>query len=81
MLVEHEHSKVGMAAVNLSVDVASGKTDSFLRGAILVGMNRAEHQLTMASGGLRRAEMRQIIDVYYDVNLKMYSGINLRRKD
>jgi len=60
--------------------------DVELRDAILMGLDRVEHQLTLGSGGPRSAEMPQMIDlmlaheVYYDSNLQMYGGINERRK-
>jgi len=60
--------------------------DVDLRDAILMGLDRVEHQLTLGSGGPRSAEMEQMIDlmlehqVYYDANLQMYGGINLRRE-
>ncbi len=59
--------------------------DVSLRDAILMGINRIEHQLTLGSGGPRSADMHQMVDlmikhqVYYDANLQMYGGINLRR--
>jgi imidazolonepropionase-like amidohydrolase len=58
--------------------------DVDLRDAILMGVDRVEHQLTLGSGGPRSAEMQQMVDlmlahqVYYDANLQMYGGINLR---
>ncbi len=60
--------------------------DVHLRDAILMGIDRVEHQLTLGSGGPRSAEMQQMIDlviahqVYYDANLQMYGGINLRQE-
>jgi imidazolonepropionase-like amidohydrolase len=60
--------------------------DVDLRDAILMGLDRVEHQLTLGSGGPRSAEMEQMIDlmlshqVYYDANLQMYGGINQRRE-
>lgn len=56
------------------------------RDAILMGIDRIEHQLTLGSGGPRSAEMDQMVDlmiahqVYYGPNLQMYGGINERRK-
>ena len=58
--------------------------DVHLRDAILMGIDRVEHQVTLGSGGPRSAEMEQMIDlilahqVYYDATLQMYGGINLR---
>ncbi|MGI9220552.1 MAG: amidohydrolase family protein [Woeseiaceae bacterium] len=60
--------------------------DVDLRDAILMGLDRVEHQLTLGSGGPGSAEMPQMIDlmvkheVYYDANLQMYGGINERRE-
>lgn len=60
--------------------------DVDLRDAILMGLDRVEHQLTLGSGGEDSAEMPQMIelmlahDVYYDANLQMYGGINERKK-
>jgi len=84
ILIEQAH-KNGMTAsghlsnYNVEYDVT-------LRDAILMGMDRVEHQLTLGSGGPRSAEMDQMIDlmlaheVYYDANLQMYGGINLRQE-
>ena len=60
--------------------------DVSLRDSILMGIDRIEHQLTLGSGGPRSAEMHQMVElmikhqVYYDANLQMYGGINLRRE-
>jgi imidazolonepropionase-like amidohydrolase len=60
--------------------------DVDLRDAILMGLDRVEHQLTLGSGGPDSAEMPQMIDlmlahqVYYDANLQMYGGINEQSK-
>lgn len=61
------------------------KYDVELRDAILMGLDRVEHQLTLGSGGPESAEMPEMIDlmlahnVFYDANLQMYGGINERR--
>jgi imidazolonepropionase-like amidohydrolase len=61
-----------------------GEWDVSIRDAILMGIDRIEHRLTLGSGGPRSADMQQMIDmflkheVYYDANLQMYGGINLR---
>lgn len=63
-----------------------GEWDVSLRDAILMGIDRVEHRLTIGSGGTRSADMQQMIDlvlrhqVYYDANLQMYGGINLRNE-
>ena len=60
--------------------------DVHLRDAILMGLDRVEHQLTLGSGGPRSAEMKEMVDlvlehqVYYDANLQMYGGIDQRRE-
>ena len=84
ILIEQAHMN-GMTATghlsNYNVEY-----DVTLRDAILMGMDRVEHQLTLGSGGPRSAEMDQMVDlllaheVYYDANLQMYGGINLRRE-
>ena len=85
IIIEQAH-KNGMttaghlANYNVEYDVST-------RDAILMGMDRIEHQLTLAlwPGEARSAEMREIVElmikhqVYYDANLQMYGGINLRR--
>jgi len=83
ILIEQAH-KNGMTTAahlgNYNVEY-----DVELRDAILMGLDRVEHQLTLGSGGPRSAEMQQMIDlmlaheVYYDANLQMYGGINERR--
>ena len=70
-----------LANYNVEYDVST-------RDAILMGMDRIEHQLTLAlePGGASPAEVREIVglmiehQVYYDANLQMYGGINLRRE-
>jgi imidazolonepropionase-like amidohydrolase len=63
-----------------------GEYDVPLRDAILMGIDRVEHQLTLGSGGPGSADMNEMIDlmlehqVYYDANLQMYGGINLRNE-
>jgi imidazolonepropionase-like amidohydrolase len=83
ILIEQAH-KNGMTTVGhlANYDV---EYDVDLRDAILMGMDRVEHQLTLGSGGPRSAEMQQMVElmllhqVYYDANLQMYGGINLRQ--
>lgn len=63
-----------------------GEWDVSLRDAVLMGIDRVEHRLTLGSGGPESADMQQMIDlllrhqVYYDANLQMYGGINLRNE-
>ena len=84
ILIEQAH-KNGMTTTghlaNYNVEY-----DVHLRDAILMGIDRIEHQITLGSGGPGSAEMQQMIDlilehqVYYDANLQMYGGINLRHE-
>ena len=84
ILIEQAH-KNGMTTTGhlANYDV---EYDVHLRDAILMGIDRVEHQLTLGSGGPQSAEMRQMVDliiahqVYYDATLQMYGGINLRRE-
>lgn len=56
------------------------------RDAIVMGLDRLEHQITLGSGGEESADMEEMIDlilkyqVYYDANLQMYGGVNLREE-
>ncbi len=84
ILIEQAH-KNGMTATGhlANYDV---EYDVHLRDAILMGIDRVEHQVTLGSGGARSADMQQMIDlilahqVYYDANMQMYGGIDLRRE-
>lgn len=84
ILIEQAHRN-GMTTVAHLANY-DDEYDVDLRDAILMGIDRVEHQLTLGSGGPRSAEMQQMIDlmiahqVYYDANLQMYGGVNLRRK-
>ena len=84
ILIEQAHANGMTAAAHLAnYDV---EYDVELRDAILMGLDRVEHQLTLGSGGPESAEMPQMIDlmlahnVYYDANLQMYGSVNERRK-
>ena len=63
-----------------------GEWDVSPRDAVLMGIDRVEHRLTLDSGGSRSADMQQMVDlilkhhVYYDANLQMYGGVNLRHE-
>ena len=54
------------------------------REAIRMGLDRLEHNLTLGTGGPKSAELDEIIAlmlkkrVFFDANLQMYGGINLR---
>jgi len=64
----------------------NGEYDVHLRDAILMGIDRVEHWITLGSGGPESANLQQMIDlllvhqVYFDANLQMYGGIDLRNK-
>lgn len=83
ILIEQAHKH----GITTSAHLANydGEYDVELRDAILMGLDRVEHQLTLGSGGPESAEMPQMIDlilahnVFYDTNLQMYGGINERR--
>ena len=84
ILIEQAH-KNGMTATGHLTNY-DAEYDIHLRDAILMGIDRVEHQITLGSGGPRSAGMNQMIDlmvkhqVYYDANLQMYGGISLRNK-
>ena len=78
----HKHGMTAtghLANYNVEYDVST-------KDAILMGIDRIEHQLTLGSGGPKSAELPEIIDlmikhqVYYDANLQMYGGILERQK-
>ena len=56
------------------------------REAIRMGLDRLEHNMTLGSGGPRSAEADEVIglllekQVFFDANLQMYGGINLRNE-
>ena len=83
ILIEQAHKNGMTTAAHLSNYNVEYDVD--LRDAILMGLDRVEHQLTLGSGGPGSAEMQQMIDlmlahgVYYDANLQMYGGISERR--
>ena len=64
----------------------NGDYDVDLRDAILMGLDRVEHQITLGRGGPRSANMQEMIDlmiehqVFYDANLQMYGSVNLRKE-
>ena len=84
ILIEQAH-KHGMTTTG-HLSNYEGEYDVHLKDAILMGIDRVEHQITLGSGGPQSAEMEQMIDlilkhqVYYDANLQMYGGINLRNE-
>ncbi len=84
ILIEQAHEH-GMSVTG-HLSNYDGEYDVHLRDAILMGIDRVEHQITLGSGGPKSAEMKQMIDlilehqVYYDANLQMYGGVNLRKE-
>ena len=84
ILIEQAH-KNGMTTTGHLANY-EGEYDVHLRDAILMGIDRVEHRITLGSGGPRSANMEQMInlllehEVYFDANLQMYGGINLRNK-
>jgi imidazolonepropionase-like amidohydrolase len=61
------------------------KYDVDAREAIRMGLDRLEHNITLGVGGPRSAEADEVIALlleqrtYFDPNLQMYGGINLRK--
>lgn len=84
ILIEQAH-KHGITATG-HLGNYEGEWDVSLRDAILMGIDRVEHRLTIGSGGPRSADMNDIIalmikhQVYYDPNLQMYGSVNLRNE-
>ena len=64
----------------------SGGYDVDPREAIPMGLDRLEHNITLGNGGARSSELEEVIDqllthqVFFDANLQMYGGINLRQE-
>ena len=84
ILIEQAH-KHGMTTTGHLANY-EWEYDVHPRDAILMGLDRLEHQITLGSGGEESADMEQMIDlilqyqVYYDANLQMYGGVNLRKE-
>lgn len=84
ILLDQAHKRGMTAAAHLAN--YNVEYDVVLRDAILMGLDRVEHQLTLGSGGAGSAEMGEMIDlmikhqVYYDANLQMYGGILQRQQ-
>ncbi|WNC71485.1 amidohydrolase family protein [Thalassotalea psychrophila] len=85
ILIEQAHKNGMTTAGHLgNYDV---EYDVSTRDAIMMGIDRIEHQLTLALGtdDPRSAETDEMVNlmikhqVYYGANLQMYGGINLRR--
>ncbi|MFQ6005103.1 MAG: amidohydrolase family protein [Woeseia sp.] len=84
VLIEQAHRR-GMTTTGHLANY-HGEYDVHPRDAILMGLDRVEHRITLASGQRESADLGQMIDlllkyqVYFDANLQMYGGINLRNK-
>ena len=82
ILIEHANKHGMTTAAHLAN--YDWEYDVELRDAILMGLDRVEHQLTLGSGGPESAGMHQMIDLmlahggFDDANLQMYGGINER---
>ena len=84
ILIEQAH-KNGMTTTGHLANY-NGEYDVSLRDAVLMGIDRIEHRLTLGTGGARSEDMQQMVDlllkhqVYYDANLQMYGSITLRKE-
>ncbi len=82
VLIDQAHQRGLTTAGHLS-DYAGGY-DVDPRVAITMGLDRLEHNITLGNGGPRSVELDEVIDlllaqqVFFDANLQMYGGINLR---
>jgi len=82
ILIEQAHER-GMTTTGHFANY-NGEYDVHLRDAVLMGIDRIEHRLTLSSGEPAPAEMNQMIglllkhQVFYDANLQMYGSVNLR---
>ncbi len=83
ILIEQAHRN-GMTTTGHLANY-DGEYDVSIRDAILMGIDRIEHRLTLGVGGPRSAELEQIVammldyQVFYDANLQMYGSVNLRK--
>ena len=83
ILIEQAHAN-GMTTTGHLANY-EGEYDVSIRDAILMGIDRIEHRLTLGVGGPRSAELDQIVammleyQVFYDANLQMYGSVNLRK--
>jgi imidazolonepropionase-like amidohydrolase len=84
ILIEQAHKR-GMTATGHFANY-HGEYDVHLRDAVLMGIDRIEHRLTLSSGEPATEDMNRMIglllkhEVYYDANLQMYGSVNLRRE-
>ncbi len=83
ILIDQAHRRGMTTAGHLSN--YEGGYDVDAREAIAMGLDRLEHNITLGNGGPRSSELDEVIglllekQVYFDANLQMYGGINLRR--
>ena len=84
ILIEQAHQR-GMTTAGHLSDYEGGY-DVDPRVAIPMGLDRLEHNITLGNGGARSAELDEVIGlllthrVFFDANLQMYGGINLRKE-
>ena len=84
VLIDQAHQR-GMTTTGHLSDY-EGTYDVDPREAISMGLDRLEHNITLGNGGPRSSEQDEVIDlllgkkVFFDANLQMYGGINLRAK-
>lgn len=83
ILIEQAH-RHGMTATGHLADYKGGY-DVHPRDAILMGIDRLEHRITLGDAGAASPELGSMIDlmieneVYYDANLQMYGSARLRK--
>ena len=84
ILIDQAHKRGMTTAAHLAN--YDWEYDVDIRDAILMGLDRVEHEITLGSGGPESAHLPQMIDlilaheVYFDANLQMYGSINERKK-
>ena len=84
ILIDQAHRR-GMTTAGHLSDYEGGY-DVDPRVAIRMGLDRLEHNITLGNGGPRSSELNEVIDlllehqVFFDANLQMYGGINLRKE-
>lgn len=82
VLIDQAHQR-GMTTSGHLSDYAGGY-DVDPRDAIAMGLDRLEHNITLGNGGPRSSELDEVIGLllehqaFFDANLQMYGGINLR---
>jgi len=84
VLIDQAHRRGMTTAGHLSNYENSYDVDP--RDAIAMGLDRLEHNITLGNGGPRSSELDEVIGlllkhrVFFDANLQMYGGINLRQE-